>query len=143
ASANAVYLTFAALPILLVYLQLVWTIVLAGAEVAYAVQNLSSLHGSEQLPPAPRAVQQRLAWHLVAAACDGFRTGKRGVTAAELSTRMDVPMDWVDAVGDTLVRGGALVLLSSDDDRLMPARPPEQMDMAQVTSIVDGDQDGG
>src|SRR5690606_9515908 len=53
ASANAVYLTFAALPILLVYLQVLWTIVLAGAEVAYAVQNLASLHGSEQRPPAP------------------------------------------------------------------------------------------
>ncbi|HZN40483.1 MAG TPA: YihY/virulence factor BrkB family protein [Planctomycetota bacterium] len=141
ANANAVYLTFAALPILLVYVQLLWTIVLGGAEVAYAVQNLASLRGGEQLPAASRAVQQRLAWHLVAAACDGFRTGRRGVTAAELSTRLDVPMEWVDGVSDLLVQGGVLVVLQGDAERLMPAVPPEQLDMAKVTAAVDGDAD--
>ncbi|HEX6810546.1 MAG TPA: YihY/virulence factor BrkB family protein [Planctomycetota bacterium] len=141
ANANAVYLTFAALPILLVYVQLLWTLVLAGAEVAYAVQNLASLRGGEQLPPAPRAVQQRLAWHLVAAACEGFRTGRRGVTAAELSARLDVPMEWVNGVGDVLVQSGVLVVLQGDTERLMPATPPEQLDMAKVTAAIDGDCD--
>ena len=141
ANANAVYLTFAAVPILLVYVQLLWTIVLAGAEVAYAVQNLASLRGGEQLPPAPRAVQQRLAWHLVAAACEGFRAGRRGVTTAELSTQLDVPMEWVDGVGDTLVQGGVLVLVPGGDERLMPARPPEQLELAMVTEVIDGDGD--
>lgn len=141
ANANAVYLTFAALPILLVYLQLLWTVVLAGAEIAYAVQNLPSLRGGEQLPAAPRAVQQRLAWHLVVAACEGFRAGRRGTTAAELSSRLDVPMEWVDEVGDALVRGGLLVVLQNDSERLMPALPPEQIDLARVTAVVDGDGD--
>ena len=141
ANANAVYLTFAALPILLVYVQLLWTIVLGGAEVAYAVQNLASLRGGEQLPAASRAVQQRLAWHLVAAASEGFRTGRRGVTAAELSARLDVPMEWVDGVSDLLVQGDVLVVLQGDAERLMPAVPPEQLDMAKVTAAVDGDGD--
>ncbi len=141
ANANAVYLTFAALPILLVYVQLLWTIVLAGAEVAYATQNLASLRGGEHLPPAPLAVQQRLAWHLVAAACEGFRAGRRGVTAAELSTRLDVPMEWVDGVGDVLVQGGVLVMLEGEAERLMPAVPPEQLDMAKVAAAMDGDSD--
>ena len=141
ANANAVYLTFAALPILLIYVQLLWTIVLGGAEVAYAVQNLASLRGGEQLPAASRAVQQRLAWHLVAAACEGFRTGRRGVLAAELSARLDVPMEWVDGVADALVQGGVLVVLQGDGERLMPALPPEQLDMARVTAAVDGEGD--
>lgn len=141
ANANALYLTFAAVPILLVYVQLLWTVVLAGAEVAYATQNLASLRGAEALPAAPRAVQQRLAWHLLAAVCEGFRAGRRGATAAELSARLDVPMEWVDGVGDVLVQGGVLVMLPDDDERLMPACPPEQIDMAQVTALVDGDGD--
>ncbi|HEX5052143.1 MAG TPA: YihY/virulence factor BrkB family protein [Planctomycetota bacterium] len=141
ANANAVYLTFAALPILLVYVQLLWTVVLAGAEVGYAVQNLPSLRGGEQLPAAPRAVQQRLAWHLVASACDNFRAGRRGVLTADVSTRLDVPMEWVDGVADQLVQGGVLVVLQGDDERLMPSCPPEQLDMARVTAVIDGDDD--
>jgi membrane protein len=139
ANANAVYLTFAALPILLVYVQLLWTIVLGGAEVAYAVQNLASLRGPEQLPSASRAVQQRLAWYLVAGACDGFRTGRRGALATELAARLDVPIEWVEGVADLLVQGGVLVVLQGDGERLMPAVPPEQLDMVKVTAAIDGD----
>jgi membrane protein len=141
ANANAVYLTFAALPILLVYLQLLWSIVLAGAEIAYAVQNLPSLRGGERLPTATRSVRQRLAWHLVTTSCSGFRAGRRGTTAAEVSSLLDVPMEWVDDVADALVQGELLVAVQNDEERLMPALPPEQIDFAQVTAVIDGDRD--
>lgn len=141
ANASAIYLTFAALPILLIYVQLLWTVVLAGAEVSYAVQNLPSLRGGEQLPAAPRAVLQRLAWHLVDAACASFRGGRRGVRAADLSTSLDVPMEWVDTVADQLVQGGVLVMLQGDEERLMPSCPPDMLDMARVTAVIDGDDD--
>ncbi len=41
-SYNAVYSTFAALPLFLIWLQLSWTIVLFGGELAYAIQNVNS-----------------------------------------------------------------------------------------------------
>ena len=64
AQANAIYATLAALPLLLIYLQISWTIILAGAEVSYAVQNLESLRGTEHMPPASHAIKVRLGWHL-------------------------------------------------------------------------------
>jgi hypothetical protein len=44
-------------------------------------------------------------------------------------------------VADLLVQGGVLVVLQGDGERLMPALPPEQLDMARVTAAVDGDGD--
>lgn len=43
---NAIYATLAALPLLLIYLQVTWTIVLVGAEVSHAVQNRDELRGA-------------------------------------------------------------------------------------------------
>jgi membrane protein len=141
ANANAIYLTFAALPILLVYLQLLWTIVLAGAEIAYAVQNLGTLRPQTQLPPASHRVRQRLAWHLVHAASAAFRSGRKGVRTSTLCMQLDVPVEWVDDVGNQLVTGGILVAVDEDEDLLMPARPPEQIAMPDVSAIVAGATD--
>ncbi|GAB4150618.1 MAG: hypothetical protein Fur0037_19210 [Planctomycetota bacterium] len=138
ASANAVYLTFAALPIFLVYVQLLWTVVLAGAEIAYATQNIDSLRGGEAAPEAPRAVSLRVAWHLVDAACRGFLEGRLGAPASGVATSLDVPMEWVDAAADRLVQGAVLVQVKGDPERLMPALPPERIDMGLVARVMDG-----
>jgi membrane protein len=141
ANANAIYLTFAAVPILLVYLQLLWTIVLAGSVVAYAVQNLGTLHSATDLPPATHHVRQRLAWHLVHAAGAAFRSGHKGVRASALCRQLDVPREWMGGVVDELVARSVLVPLQDDADLLLPARPPEQIPFAEVAEAVAGGDD--
>ncbi len=136
AQANAIYATLAALPLLLIYLQLSWTIILAGAEVSYAVQNLESLRGTEHLPPATHAIRVRLGWHLVIKASDNFRNGRGGCDLAQFAMEMDVPREWVDAVFDALYAGGLLVGVQGDQDIAMPARPPEEILFSQVLNAV-------
>ena len=51
-NAGAIYGSFAFLPLLLAWLQLTWTIVLAGCKVSFAIQNVSKYsmeHGSEEI----------------------------------------------------------------------------------------------
>ena len=55
---NKVYATLAALPMLIVYLTVTWTIILAGAQVCYAVQHVHDLRPPDFLkarkkPPGP------------------------------------------------------------------------------------------
>lgn len=138
AQANAIYATLAALPLLLIYLQLVWTVVLAGAEVAYAVQNLGSLRGSDQLRPPTYGIRMRMMWHLMRAAADGFRGGRKGVRPAQLAMAMDLPRSWIDDAADLLVRAGMLMPVGSDEEMLAPGRPPESLDMADVLAVLEG-----
>jgi membrane protein len=137
AQANAIYATLAALPLLLIYLQISWTIILAGAEVSYAVQNLESLRGTEHMPPASHAIKVRLGWHLLNRASDAFRNGRAGCDLARFAMDMDVPREWVDGVYDALYAGGLLVCVQGDQDIAMPARPPEQILFSQVVDAVD------
>jgi membrane protein len=137
AQANAIYATLAALPLLLIYLQLAWTVVIAGAEVAYAVQNLQSLRDGKPLPPPTPWVLRRLGWLVVSRACDAFRGGQRGIRLEELAMELDVPEDWLDTVAQLLIDGGVLVTIQ-DDELVMPARPPEQVEWRQVIAMIDG-----
>lgn len=144
ARANAIYATLAALPLLLIYLQVSWTIILAGAEVSYAVQNLQALRGTEHLPPASHAIRVRLAWHLMARASEGFREGRSGCELAQVAVDLDVPREWVDAVFDALYEAGLVVgIRGSDQDIAMPARPPEEITFAQVVAAVNGQDTRG
>jgi len=136
AQANAIYATLAALPLLLVYLQLVWTLVLVGAEVSYAVHHIHDLRGAEALPDANWAVRKRLAWHLMREAGDRFRKGDRGCDLGALSGQLDVPREWLDDVAKALAHEN-LVVMSQGDDLAVPARPPEDISMAEVFAAAD------
>jgi hypothetical protein len=102
------------------------------------VQNLDTLRGTEELPPPTPSVRRRLAWHLVQRASEGFRGGRRGVRASELAMELDVPAEWLDAIGEDLLRTGLLVEVRGDDDLLMPARPPEQIRPPEVLAAAEG-----
>lgn len=53
----------------------------------------------------------------------------------------DVCWSFLSSGGDALVQGEVLVLLDGDQARLMPAMPPELLNMAKVTSAIDGEGD--
>ena len=138
---NAIYATFAALPLLLVYLQLTWTLVLVGAELCYAVQNLRSLRGTIYLPrPAP-ALQERLAVGIVERVCGEFTAGRRGVRMARLATALGVPRAWVDEVFDSLARADILGRIEDAFELVVPLRPPEKIRLGDVLSAVRGSID--
>ena len=137
AQANAIYATLAALPLLLVYLQLFWTVVLVGGEVSFAVQNIGSLHAREDLPAPIFAVQKRVMWHLMHEAAVAFREGRQGVQLAGVATRLGVPRVWVDELADLLVEAQLLVRVRGEDGLLVPARPPETISMSDVVAVLD------
>ena len=142
AQANAIYATLAALPLLLIYLQLSWTVILAGAEVSYAMQNLESLRGTEHLPPASQPIKIRLAWQLVHKASESFREGRGGCDLTSFAMERDVPREWVDAVFDALSAGGLIVGVQGDQDIAMPARPPDQILFSDVLKALNREDVG-
>ena len=127
----------AALPLLLIYMQLLWTVVLVGGEVSFAVQNVGSLHGGERLPPPTFGVQKRVMWHLMREAAEAFRAGRQGVVLSALATRFDLPRPWIDDLADLLVEAELLVPVRGELERLMPARPPETISMSDLVAVLD------
>jgi membrane protein len=88
---GAIYGAFAALPLLCIWLQISWTIILFGAELAFAYQNLEHYHyekTSEQISSFQRKVAGILVARLIA---KRFLTSEPPYTIADLTTHLDLP----------------------------------------------------
>lgn len=110
ARANALFGAFAQLPLLFAWIYVFWAIVLFGAELAFAHQNLASyrqdLRGSSAFPAEREAIALRAAL-LVARSFDASAPAE---TADSLATRLGAP---VRIVRDVLGQLEAAGILSS------------------------------
>ncbi len=98
ARANALFGSFAALPILLVWIYLSWAIVLLGAELAFAVQNRASFRQAREGEEPEPAEREAIGLVIATRVARGFRAGEGGCTAEELADSLDVPVRTVRAV---------------------------------------------
>jgi membrane protein len=133
---NAIYATLAALPLLIVYLQLTWTILLMGAEIAYGVQNIHALRKTRVVPPVTHAMRRRLALLVMSEASDKFVRGAGGSDLAEIAVRCDVPREWVDGVFQSLSDAGLAARLAGSE-QVIPARPPSGITMLEVMRALE------
>lgn len=106
ARANALFGSFAALPILLVWIYLSWAIVLLGAELAFAIQNRASFRQAREGEEPGPAEREAIGLVVATRIAREFRAGEGGCTAEELADALDVPVRTVRAVLRALEEAG-------------------------------------
>ncbi|MCM1151242.1 MAG: YihY/virulence factor BrkB family protein [Alistipes sp.] len=131
-SYNAIYGSFAALPLFLVWLQASWQILLFGGELSFAYQHVARF-GEERESLRISYEQRRKIWLAVMLTVVGQFREKGGATSTEtIRRRLELPTRIVNDVLYQLVQAGQLIAVPmSDDDRdmaFMPAR-----DIATIT----------
>ncbi len=143
ARANALFGSFAALPILLVWIYLSWAIVLLGAELAFAIQNRASFRQArEGEEPAP-AEREAIGLVIATRIARGFRSGEGGCTAEELADALDVPVRTVRSVLRAFEETG-LVAPRGDPklDGFQLGRAAEAISAGDVLAALRGSEDG-
>lgn len=137
ARTNAIFGSFAALPLLLVWLYVSWIVVLLGCEVAFAVQNLHSFRlarvGEEPRPAAREAIGIAVAAHVARA----FRDGG-GITDEALAGQLDVPVRTVRAILLDLEGGGIVSLRGAEGCDYQLGRAADSIAIAQVLEALRG-----
>ena len=138
ARSNALFGSFAALPLLLVWLYVSWIVVLLGCEVAFATQNLHSFRrarvGEEPRPAAREAIGIAVA----ARVAHAFRA-EGGITDEALAGELDVPVRTVRAILGDLEAGGIVSLRGADRrDVYQLGRAADAISIAQVLEALRG-----
>jgi membrane protein len=140
ANYNAIYSTFAALPIFLFWLYTSWCTVLLGAEVGFAHQNEPVYHQLRRAREHDRCFVEALAVRAAVRVVLRFVTGARPVGVGELAEELQVPEASLEEVVEPLTRSGILVRAEEqeDDQALVPGRDPERVRLQAVIDAVAG-----
>jgi membrane protein len=134
---NAIYGSFATVPLLLIWIQLGWTFILLGAVLAYAIQN----HGYYRLPGMNSKPQQALQ-----RAFDVLLVVYSNFTLAQSTSMDQLPESLpgekeadLDRTVKLLVQGGLLHKNNENgSDKLTPSRPAEILTAKEVVHLVLG-----
>ncbi len=137
ANYNAIYGSFATLPLFLLWLFLGWNVILGGAVLAHAIQHQERFRPREEEPSPVRRLQ--LAYDLLAELyrCFGAR---RACTMEELVQRLPA-VDQRDLVlvSTMLRRGGLLRGSLREPGGIQPAAPREELGAEEVVRLVLGE----
>lgn len=140
-SYNTVYGSFAALPLLLLWLNLSWNLILAGAQLSFAIQNVSQyemLPGDEQISTFQR---NSIALEFSSCICRNFQQGKKPFTEEELSEKCMVPIRTTRMILSQLVKSGILTEGISNGDTMIRtyqvARPVEQLTPVKIITALE------
>ena len=137
ASYNALYASFAALPVFLVWLYVSWNILLIGAQLAASHQYEQRMKQALRARHVDQELREALAVVIAAAVSRSFIDGHPPPTSAALAEGLEVPPPVVEQVVDTLVRAGLLVRVSEDGDvRYDPARDVDAVRMIDVEEAM-------
>lgn len=123
-SYNAIYGSFAALPLFMLWVQLSWTICLFGVELCYTNQNMDELSFRLQVADISPRYRLLLATILLSRICQQFADGKRPYTALDLRRLTNIPIRITQDVLYMLVRAGLLNENSADDKDQEPTYQP-------------------
>lgn len=91
-SYNAIYGSFAALPLFILWVQLSWTICLFGAELSYCTQNMEELAFETDAEDMGFRYRAMLSAMLLSIICKRFQKGQKAYTAMELKKQTGIPI---------------------------------------------------
>ncbi len=89
---NAIYGSFAAIPMFLLWTQISWSICLYGAQLCYVAQNLRNFSFSKETENISRRYHDFLCILIMSLICKRFQTGKTPYPAETLSDEHKIPM---------------------------------------------------
>lgn len=135
---NAIYGSFAALPLFMLWVQISWTICLFGAELTYTSQNLDYYDYDAKTDDISHRYQLMLAALLMSHVCSRFAEGKSALTADDLRSRTGLPIRIVNDLLYKLMEAGLLIEVSSDEkSEASKFVPAESLDNLNLGVMVD------
>ena len=140
-SYNAIYGSFAALPLFLLWMQISWEILLLGGELSFAYQNAARFDEERESLLVSYDGRRKLMVGVVVLVARAFRDGRGAVSFSEIRDRLDVPTRIMNNILFTLVQARMLNEIRTEgteyDLEYAPARDISQLRVYDVLEAVD------
>ncbi|MBW1790196.1 MAG: YihY/virulence factor BrkB family protein, partial [Deltaproteobacteria bacterium] len=134
---NAIYGSFAALPLFLIWLQVSWLIVLFGAEISYAGQNCDQYEFEEDTHGVSLYFKQFTSLLVARLIIKKFSRGEPSPTANAVSGDLSLPTRTVQQLIDKLVESRILSRTNLSDNHTPTYQPAVDTSILTVQYVID------
>ena len=134
---NAIYGSFAALPLFLLWLQISWWIVLFGAELSFANQNVDTYeYEPDNLKVSP-GFKKLMTLQVVHLLIKKFVDGDKPLTDSQISARLKIPIRLLHNIIFDLVESGLVSEICATDDKELAYQPARDINQLSIQSVLE------
>lgn len=139
ASYNAIYGTFAALPLFLIWLNLSWMVILMGAKICYAVQNVDAFEYIAEDEELSHKIQTICSLRIAHFCIKKFARDEPAPTAIEISNELEIPHPLTSKILHQLLIAHILSesKRENQEETYQPARNVEGLTIKRVLDMID------
>ncbi len=134
---NAVYGSFAALPLFLLWLQLSWLVVLFGAELSFAYDNEESYEFEPDSLEASHYFRRLLALRIVVLCVQKFIKGETPLDASTIAQTLEAPSRLVREAIKELVEARVLSMVKDEEETKWCYQPAQDVNNLTVRKVID------
>ena len=134
---NAIYGSFAALPLFLVWLQLSWFIVLYGAELSFAFQNVDTYEFEPDALQASHRIKTLLALQITHHLVLNFARALPPSTAREISARLEIPIRFTNEILFGLKKSNILTTAKVEGNGELAYQPARDIGSLSIKDVIE------
>jgi membrane protein len=136
---NAIYGSFAALPLFFVWMQVSWLIVLFGAEIAFAHQNVETYEFEQDCLAVSHSFKRLISLWVLHRLIKNFLVGEKPWDASRISHELETPSRLVNQILYDLGASGLVSEVKVDETGVgyEPAQDPEGMTIKKVIDALE------
>jgi len=137
ANYGAIYGSFAALPLFLIWLQISWFIVLFGAELSFAHQNVDTYEFEQDCLSVSHSFKTLLSLLIAHLLVKNFCKAQKPLDDAEISRVLDIPIRLVRQILYELTESGIISEVRQREEKDIAYQPACDVDQLTVKYVID------
>lgn len=134
---NAVYGSFAALPLFLIWLQYSWFVVLFGAELAFAYQNVDQYELDYEISNISDRYKRVIALMIANTVVKNFHEGKTALTAGQIAAKLDLPVKLARSIINEFIDTGVFSEVNMAHEKEIGYQPGITDSKMTVKFVID------
>jgi membrane protein len=134
---NKIYGSFAALPLFLIWIQYSWFVVLFGAELTFAHQNVDHYELETDINNISDRYKRVIALMIANLVVKNFNEGKTSLTAIEIAYKLDLPVRLARVIINELIETGVFNEVKMTNDKEIGYQPGISDSKLTIKFIID------
>ncbi|MGD8883786.1 MAG: YihY/virulence factor BrkB family protein, partial [Desulfobacterales bacterium] len=134
---NAIYGSFAALPLFLMWVQISWWIVLFGAELSFANQNVNTYEYEPDSLKVSPGFKKLLTLQIAHLLIKKFANGDKPITDIQISDQLEIPIRLVHSILFDLVASDLVSEIRTEADKEFAYQPAHDINKMTIQYVLE------